>query len=334
MKQSALQEVAQRLCSTFRGASTNGIARMIQKELPGHNFNSARMAVRYYRGELKMKPQSVSAPGRLGTKRKGEKPNGFRPLPEPKKHFDEWGAVQFDGPLRCLVLSDLHLPYYDRKAVELSMQRGAERKANMVLLNGDIADFFTVSWWQRDPRKRDFPGEVSSVKQFLGHLRDRFPKARIVYKLGNHEDRYQRYMESRAPELLDVPDFELGSLLGLKQVDMQLIGDNRPVRLGKLNVIHGHEYRFAISNPVNPARGYFLRARVHVLGGHFHQHSQHSAKNLEGNVVTTWSTGCLCDMHPDYRPLNDWSQGFAFVEVGKDGSFSVDNYRVVNGKVW
>ena len=112
------------------------------------------------------------------------------------------------------------------------------------------------------------------------------------------------------------------------------MGDKRPIRLGKLNVIHGHEYRFSISNPVNPARGFFLRTKTHVLGSHFHQPSHHSETNLEGCMISAWSTGCLCNVHPEYSPINNWGQGFAFVVVDKEGAFRVENLRIVGGKVW
>ena len=50
--------------------------------------------------------------------------------------------------------------------------------------------------------------------------------------------------------------------------------------------------------------------------------------------MSTWSTGCLCDLHPDYRPLNNWNHGFAIVEVAKDGTFQVQNKTVINGTIY
>jgi hypothetical protein len=108
----------------------------------------------------------------------------------------------------------------------------------------------------------------------------------------------------------------------------------RPIKAGKLHIIHGHEYKFNISNPVNPARGFYMRAKTHVIGSHLHQSSQHSAKALDGNVISTWSTGCLCGLHPRYKPLNDWNHGFAIVAIDQRGGFEVDNKRVMNGKAW
>ena len=243
-----------------------------------------------------------------------------------------WGAVQIDGPARCLILSDLHIPYHDPQALQVALDYGVQHKATMVLLNGDICDHFALSRWEKDPRERDFPGEVAKTRQFLIGLSEMFPKARVLYKTGNHEERYENYLRMKAPELLGVANFEWSEVFGVDKAN--LVDGKRPVKIGQLNVIHGHEYVFNISNPVNPARGMFLRAKTHVLGGHFHQTSQHSAKSLEGKVVSAWSTGALCDMNPEYRPLNDWNHGFAFVEIGRDGSFHVDNLRIIAGKVF
>jgi hypothetical protein len=138
----------------------------------------------------------------------------------------------------------------------------------------------------------------------------------------------------KCPELLGIPDFDWSSIFSLDEQGIELVDGKRPTRLGKLNVIHGHEYRFQISNPVNPARGFFLRAKSHVLGGHFHQTSSHSEKSIENKVVTTFSTGCLSNLHPEYRPLNNWNSGFAFVQVEANGAFHVDNLRIIDGEVY
>ena len=260
--------------------------------------------------------------------------SSFAALPQSLTHFNDWKAVQVDGPLRALVLSDLHIPYHDFNAVTAALKFGKKYKPTHILLNGDIADHFSVSFWDKDPRHRNFKNEVSDVLAFLHTLRDGFPKAKIIYKLGNHEERYERYMKVRAPELLGVGDFELGNIYDLNNFRIELVDERRPIRLGKLNTVHGHEFRFAISGPVNPARGFYMKAKTHVLGGHFHQASSHSEKSIEEHVIASWSTGCLCDMHPDYAPINNWCHGFATVEIDSKGAFSVDNMKIIDNQVY
>lgn len=317
----------------FPDISSQGAARVARKFHPTlfRSVEHARDCVRYLRGSNGHKSrtnkaaQFIKPPAEAGA-------GTFAALPDGITQIEDWRAVQIDGPLRCLIISDVHAPYHDKAALLTALEYGRKHDADAVLLNGDIADCFSVSNWEKDPRQRRFPDEVKTVKELIGVIQKGFPKARMWYKLGNHEERLERYMQVRAPELLGLPGFDFASVFGLDAIE--LIQDRRPIRLGKLNVIHGHEFSFAISNPVNAARGYFLRAKTHILAGHLHQVSQHSETNLEGKVVSAWSTGALCDLHPKYAPINKWSHGFAFVVVDKNGVFEVQNLKVINGKCY
>lgn len=326
------QEICRRLLKTFPKAGSLTLARMAYTEAPSvfTNVEDARSAVRYLRGAKgKTKPTTKE---HIRPKQRPGDP--FSKLAKGLTHFDDWKSEQLDGPMRVLVLADLHIPYHDKAAVVAALRYGKKQRADTILLNGDIADCFSVSFWEKDPRKRDFAGEVKTVRDFLAAVREGFPKARIIYKIGNHEERYERYMSCKAPELLGLEDFSFEKVFQLEENRIELVKDKRPIRLGKLNVVHGHEFKFGISAPVNPARGYFLRAKSHCLGSHLHQSSQHSEGNVEQKVISTWSTGCLCDLHPDYSPMNSWNVGFAFVEVDKQGAFNVDNVKVIEGRIY
>lgn len=254
-------------------------------------------------------------------------------IPEAIHELPGWGPLEITSSERALILSDVHIPFFDSEALESALDYGEKRKPTLVILNGDISDHFSISRWLNNPKLRDFPAEVKAARFFLSGLRKRFASARIIYKKGNHEERFDAYMRMKCPEFLGVENFDWAEVFDLDDNRIELVEQKRPIRLGKLNIIHGHEYSFPISSPVNPARGFYLRAKTHVIGGHLHQTSQHSEKNLENKVVSAWSTGCLCNLHPEYRPLNQWNHGFAFVE--SDGhDFRVDNLRIVDGKVY
>lgn len=292
---------------------------------------AARGIARYLRGSTGAKARKDSAvrlpPSPFTTR-------GFEEFPDGKVHVEKWGPVQVNGPKTVLVMPDLHIPYHDRPAVMATIECGLEAKADVVLLNGDTADFHSVSFWQTDPRQRDLKGELKAVRQFLYSLRKTFPKARIIYKLGNHEERWIRFIIQKAPEIYGLEEIGFGPLLHLGEHRIELVEDKRLVRLGDLNVLHGHEYRFSISNPVNPARGIFLRCKAHALASHFHQVSHHSEKTVEGGSIATWSTGCLCNLTPDYAPYNAWSHGFAIVKVAANNKFTVENKVIKNGVVY
>jgi len=135
-----------------------------------------------------------------------------------------------------------------------------------------------------------------------------------------------------APELYGLEAIKLESVLELSDMGVTVVTDKRIIRAGHLNIIHGHEYIYSISNPVNPARGLYNRAHKSALCFHHHQTSEHTEPSINGDIVTCWSAGCLCDLHPRYMPLNKWNLGFAVIRK-TDGMFLVDNKRIVNYKV-
>jgi len=262
------------------------------------------------------------------------KANGLPKIPEWSTPLQSnWKPYTITGPARVLILGDVHIPYADNEAILTLIRHVRKQKFSHILLNGDIADFYAISRWETNPLVRNFPGEIAYTKTFLGFLRRLFPASKFILKVGNHEERYETFLRRQAPEFCGLETFDLETLLCLREMEIHCLR-NLPVRLGRmLNVVHGHEYRFAISNPVNPARGLFLRAKSHIIGSHFHQSSQHSERTIDGKVIGAWSIGCLCDLHPEYRPLNNWNHGFAVVDVTASGGFQVHNYVIIDGKV-
>lgn len=232
-----------------------------------------------------------------------------------------------------LVLSDVHLPFHDATTVELAVVQAKRHQVEGVFLNGDILDFHALSRFDRSPDDPRYVAEVKAGRQLLAWLRQRLPKARIVYKEGNHEERLFTFLCNRAPELFGLDVLTVPNLLDFAQHGVEHVTDRRVVRLGRLNVIHGHEYRPTITAPVNPARGLFLRAKSVALCGHFHQTSEHHEPTITGKPQGAWSTGCACNLSPFYLPLNKWNHGFALVHAAGQGDFEVLNRRVLNGEV-
>ncbi len=327
------QEIVKALIRKFPSAPAMTLAKRAYRENPEvwPNLERARSSVRHALGVCgRDKGTSDTSlfrkPRKAGT--------AFSRLPKALTHLDDWMAAKVDGPCNALILSDVHIPYHNLSAVIAALRYGEQKAVDTIILNGDMADFYSVSYWQKDPRKRRMPEELKDVNQFLCVVREMFPKARILYKLGNHEERLENYMELKAPELLGIEAFQTKQLLGLDDLGIEVVVDKRPILLGKLWVIHGHEFRHAIAAPVNPARGLYLRAGDHCIEGHFHQSSQHSEKRMGDHVVSTWSTGCLCDMRPSYAVYNKWNHGFATVEVDKGGAFYVQNLKIFDGKIY
>jgi predicted phosphodiesterase len=251
-------------------------------------------------------------------------------LPEPEKNDYSKFVIK---EKRIAILSDIHFPYYEKDALNAALRYIKKWKPECILLNGDIIDMYQLSSFERDPRQRGFKYELDMLRNFIIQLKDLFPKAKLVYRLGNHEDRYQHKILQRLPELVDLELFNFESVISANQLGVKVIGNKRIIMAGKLNIVHGHEFARGFAAPVNPARGFFLKAKSNVIGGHHHQISSHQEQDLNGNKVGAWSTGCLCELHPKYMPINNWSHGFATVEVSNTGSFHVNNITVIDGKI-
>ncbi len=157
-----------------------------------------------------------------------------------------------------LLLSDIHVPYHNIQALTLALKYGLENEVNTILLNGDVIDFYAISRFEKDPRKRNFGHEVLMTRQFLATLRKLFPNAAIYYKCGNHDVRYDHYIMRNAPDLLGMDEFNFESLMKLDELNITFIPDKQIIHAGKLTILHGHELGASVFSPVNIARGLFL----------------------------------------------------------------------------
>lgn len=301
------------------------IAELITKEVPGlfANVDAARIRVRYYRGAGGVKNRSY-----LNEDTYIPKVSIVEPIEEPD--YTPYMITDNDYPIS--VGFDAHIPYFDQDALELFIEYSVEIGAKTILLAGDWLDFYQLSRFIKDPRRRNVQEEIDMLKQILQQIKKVLPKAKIIYKYGNHEERYDNYVMTNAPQLFHLETTHLESQLGLKEMGITVVKDKRIIKAKHLHIIHGHEYVYSISNPVNPARGLYNRAKKSAMCGHFHQSSEHTEPAINGDVVTCWSVGCLCNLHPEYMPLNKWGHGFASI-LAEDDMFTVQNKKIVNYRI-
>ncbi len=246
-------------------------------------------------------------------------------LPEPVSQSYE--TFRIDGTGRWLILCDVHLPFHDKRTIETAVEEAKRKGIVGIVLNGDTIDCYQLSTHSKDPNLAKFRDEVDCARRFLEWLRSQFPVARIIYKEGNHEFRLSRYLQDKAKELADLPGLDLPTLLQFDKYGVEWVADKRVIELGKLNLVHGHEFRGG--GGVNPARWLFLRSVSTAMCGHFHRTSEHHESALDRRLYGVWSVGCACYLYPQYDPQNKWNHGFAFVEVLNAKEFHVENRRLL-----
>jgi len=232
---------------------------------------------------------------------------------------------------RLMVLSDIHIPYHSIAALTCAFDFAKKEKPDAILLNGDTLDFFSLSRFCKDPKARSFAHELETFKEFMNILKKTFD-AKIYFKLGNHEERYFHFLWMKASELVGVDEFELENIIKARAEGIEIIKDKRIMKAGDLNIVHGHEFGGSVFSPVNIARGLFLKAKVSAMQGHNHQTSEHTERDMNGRITTTFSLGCLCELNPSYLPINKWNHGMSLVDIdGQD--FNVRNKRIHKGEI-
>ena len=289
------------------------------------DIEAVRSCLRYYRGK-----KGHQAKKDLGTKEFLDQNIEFVMPESYAETFEPYEISQS----RTLIISDLHIPYQDNDSIQKAINYGKEKKVNCILINGDVLDFAGISRHEKDWRQRQVHQEFEAARIFLSSLREHFPKAKIVFKLGNHDERWEKYLFLKAPEIFDDPEFKLESRLKLGELKIEVVKEKRPIRIGKLTVLHGHEL-FGGSGGVNPARGTFLKTFDNVIIGHYHKTTSNTEITMSGNIISVHSVGCLCGKTPYYMPINRWNTGFGYCELDiKTGDYVFHNKQIINGKVF
>jgi len=302
------------------------LARIMYKENPlaFKDLEQARQALRSIEGKN----------GKSNIKITHEVPDRPKnPYNIPASDETEFEPFIIKGHKRVAIFSDIHVPYHSIDTITAALTFCKKEKPDALLLNGDTIDCHRLSRFIKDPKKRNFKLELDTFKALFDVFEKQL-KCKIYFKIGNHEERYEHFLYEKAGELVGIQEFEFDNIIKARAKGIDIIGDKRPMRLNSLWGIHGHEYVGGISAPVNPARGLFLKSKVSCFQGHNHQTSEHTEPTLSGKMVTTWSLGCMSELHPAYMPLNKWNHGFGIVDLDENGEdFEFRNKRIFNGKI-
>jgi predicted phosphodiesterase len=329
------QDVVKNYIERFPELPNKMLAQLIFKREEGlfESVESARDVVRYYKGAKgeRNRKSAISAnhfvEPTLSTIKEGLQKLGIVSRSEAPEHLSL-------GEGKYLILSDVHIPFQDDTALSCALEWGVQNNVTHIILNGDIMDTYGVSRYPKEIGRPTISEELEMTRNFFVFLRELFPTIPIYYKFGNHEERMRAFVLRNAKEIADLNAVSLEEMLKLDKFNIQLV-NREMIKIGGLSVLHGHELGESVFSPVNPARGMFLKAKTSVIFGHNHQVSHHSENNLHGDQVGVWSMGCLCELTPEYRPYayTKWSHGFASVLVNADGTFHVNNMKILNGKI-
>ena len=246
---------------------------------------------------------------------------------------------------KVMVTSDYHIPYEDRKSIDITLKAAKIYKPNVFVINGDLLDFYSLSSWDKNPEHFDVSHEISEGKKYLQMIRDALGKnTTIVYLEGNHEARLQRYLWKN-PELADLDVLKMENLLDLDKYQVKWIGaemdywkkTSGSYNIGDTRIMHGDNRLNGAST--SKYSGYSIKntvgtTRKNTIMGHVHRGAVHYNTNEDSTLVGV-EGGNLCQE----IPTANWQQGFTTFEVykGKGANFQfhfIDKHKLIyDGKV-
>lgn len=231
---------------------------------------------------------------------------------------------------RIGILSDIHVPFHSVDALVCAIKYLKEKEIDTLYLNGDVFDFYSISRHEKEKDLRDFTREVDMCRNFLQNIRDIFPNTFLIYKMGNHEDRFARSLMVQAEEFAQLHDLQFHIFFHLDRIGFNLVESWQGCQMADLLVLHGHELYGG--GGVNPSQNTFNKTLCNTLIGHVHKTSVTTKKTGFKQFIHSYSTGCLTQLSPKYMPFSQHNHGFAFVEI-KDEKAHVENIFIKNGQI-
>lgn len=318
-------EIVLEYLEKYKDLSKHAVSAKLHHDFPliFSSHEDARGLVRYY-------TQSLGESHRQNIDKSKVRKGYCLPKSKAERRKDYILPSRWDN---ILWLSDIHIPNHNEQALQLAINYGVQNKVNCIILGGDLIDNNPFTRHDKKPDRGEAKEYFDDTIQFLMTLRFTFPEAKIIWLEGNHDKWYEKWLQKNAPVVFDDPYYHMEQRLQLKEFEIEYLKEKTVLKIDGLHCLHGHTLIRGVFNPVNPARGVFLRAKASTIIGHCHQSSKHTESNLKGKIISCFSTGALCDLHPSYDPHNTkHNLGFAHI-TRNAGNYHVRNLEIYNNQI-
>lgn len=271
--------------------------------------------------------------------------DNYIPKPIVKQHKNLTEGI--DKITTVGVIGDGHVKDGDTelKRFRMAGEHQLANKPDYIVLIGDLATLDCLSAWDRDKRKnmegKRYKSEIEYVNKALDELvapieeynkkqrknKEKQYKPNIVYILGNHEDRLDRYLE-RDPTFEDFVNIPKN--LNLEERGIECI----PYR--EYYDIDGVKFTHIPHNSIKPISGAGLTVSIpkkclqycdhDVVFGHTHKFEMAHTTMSSGDRRTAISVGCL--LHSDGEEymrgkVSDWWRGVVDLKIANGKIVSV-----------
>lgn len=221
---------------------------------------------------------------------------------------------------KLLFVPDLHWPYEDRRYWRLLMEVLEAWQPEILVLLGDAIDAPELSFHERTkntPSK--FRDSIAYARERLDEIDEILPDARKIYLEGNHEKRFERYVETRAAALSGLDHLSIPEQLRLQERGWEWSPYRSYVKVGKLYL--SHDLEFAGKNAV---RQNLDSAQRNIITGHTHRFGMVVEGDITGESHASAMFGWGGDTKKvDYKHVlkakRDWPLGFGIARMDDKG---------------
>jgi len=212
---------------------------------------------------------------------------------------------------RVIIINDTQRPFHDKRTLEAVEHFWDDLKPQLEVYNGDIADLYTISDFNKNPSRRfTLADELADTRGWLEARAEANPDARRVFIEGNHEDRLRRWLWKNA-ELAGLPELALERLLGLEDVGAEVLPYMSVLDFLGFRIEHGFKTTASKAYPTSVARWMAHATASSGLCGHTHHFGIYSWTDAKGSHSYI-ENGCLCRKNLEYAPFPNWQSAFTY----------------------
>jgi predicted phosphodiesterase len=188
---------------------------------------------------------------------------------------------------------------------------------------------YSISSYNKDANKKlNIQDEIDYGVSRLEHWKLALPDTRMIFIMGNHEDRLRRLISNAAPSLATLRSTKFEEVAGLSKIGFECISSHQDLFIGSLMFYHGDAVR---KNGGASGRAHFEQYGCSIIMGHCHRLSITYKRNKFG-VHTIIENGTLCNFDVEYARFPDWQLGFTTIDFDGD-SFAAEVHPIVQNKL-
>jgi predicted MPP superfamily phosphohydrolase len=209
--------------------------------------------------------------------------------------------------MKAFIISDIHIPYQDDRAVGLMLGLQKKLKPDVVVIDGDLLDFSGLSKFSGKPLPID--ETRNSILSSIKLIKKMQNVSEVIFIFGNHEYRFQRAIWDKLPEFDSLIDLktvinkelttEIKIIESITPESMYMFDDK--ILIGHFRLLSMHS-AFTAKRCVDRYNTSIVQAHTHRLGAFY--------KRAMDTTIKGYECGCLCDPNPSYMNYPNWQQGF------------------------